>query len=317
MHFKRVTVPISSLIQIQSRLCGWPVIPQPVRPCQPGQQQKTDQARSGNEMLPRGAIVGGVAAVAVAFYCKLWNVQLLKDEAVLRQQLLQGRQASEPVVLFLGRGTCAQWHNLSLHPTGVQVDCSSPLLLVPAAGRGFFFIATAAWVVLSLQSVIVGIQRARYKPTGEDAEMWLYLCCSNTGRACYMPLLFTFCGTVQQTESGRHIPQLSDAHAPLRQPLTQSHLPAHPPALQCASSCSHCQRRKPGSNSSKCSRSAQHRRPKWHHPPPAKQPHGQQQQQQHRHRSSSSSSKRRTGVSRRASGLWRLFRGHRMRRLQS
>lgn len=85
-------------------------------------------------MLPREAILGGVAVAAVAFYCKLWNVQLLKDEKIWRAELERNHQASEPVMLFLG--------------------------------RGFFLIGLAAWVVLCLQSVIAGIQRARYKPTG-------------------------------------------------------------------------------------------------------------------------------------------------------
>jgi hypothetical protein len=92
-------------------------------------------------MLPRNAILGGVAVAAGAFYCKLWNVQLLKDESILRQQLEQNNQASEPVILFLG--------------------------------RGFFLIGLAAWVVLSMQSVIAGIQRARYKPTAVGEHVLL------------------------------------------------------------------------------------------------------------------------------------------------
>lgn len=34
-------------------------------------------------------------------------------------------------------------------------------------GRSFFFIATAAWVVLSLQTLFQGYQRARYRPKSE------------------------------------------------------------------------------------------------------------------------------------------------------
>lgn len=99
-------------------------------------------------MLTRNAILGGIAVAAVAFYCKLWNVQLLKDEAVLRHQLEQHSQANEPVVLFLG--------------------------------RGFFVISLAAWVVLSMQSVIAGIQRARYKATGESVLQCPH-CCTAQG----------------------------------------------------------------------------------------------------------------------------------------
>lgn len=54
-------------------------------------------------MLPRGAVLGGVAVVVVAFYCKLWGVQLLRDEAMLLQQLQQShRPATEPFLLWLG-----------------------------------------------------------------------------------------------------------------------------------------------------------------------------------------------------------------------
>jgi hypothetical protein len=61
-------------------------------------------------MLPRGAVMGGVVVVVVAFYCKLYNVQLLRDEAVLLQQLKQShRQAQEPVLLMLGE-CCSSIH---------------------------------------------------------------------------------------------------------------------------------------------------------------------------------------------------------------
>jgi hypothetical protein len=54
-------------------------------------------------MLPGGALLGGVAVVVAAFYYKLWNVQLLKDEAVLLQELEQSyRPAQEPVIWALG-----------------------------------------------------------------------------------------------------------------------------------------------------------------------------------------------------------------------
>jgi hypothetical protein len=36
-----------------------------------------------------------------------------------------------------------------------------------STGRSFFFIATAAWVVLSLQTLVQGYQRARYRPKSE------------------------------------------------------------------------------------------------------------------------------------------------------
>lgn len=55
-------------------------------------------------MLPRNAILAGVALVIVAFYWKLWNVRAFKEQDELLQQL-QGsyRPASEPVVLMLGK----------------------------------------------------------------------------------------------------------------------------------------------------------------------------------------------------------------------
>lgn len=54
-------------------------------------------------MLPRNAILGGVALVVVAFYWKLWNVRVFREQDELLEQL-QGsyRPASEPVVLMLG-----------------------------------------------------------------------------------------------------------------------------------------------------------------------------------------------------------------------
>lgn len=116
-------------------------------------------------MLPRGAILGGVAVAVAAFYCKLWKVQVLKEQDVLLQQLQQSyRPAQEPVLLMLGK-------LLPVKNPGITAICTTDfsntsLLVLAAAGRGFFFVATAAWVVLSLQSLVAGVQRARYKPKG-------------------------------------------------------------------------------------------------------------------------------------------------------
>ena len=69
-------------------------------------------------MLPRNAILGGVALVVVAFYWKLWNVRVFREQDELLQQL-QGsyRPASEPVVLMLGE-----------HPTSPYCDVKLFLL---------------------------------------------------------------------------------------------------------------------------------------------------------------------------------------------
>lgn len=68
-------------------------------------------------MLPRGAVLGGVAVVVVAFYCKLWDVQLLRDEATLLQQLQQShRPATEPMLLLLGE-RCSSRPDLHLLQT--------------------------------------------------------------------------------------------------------------------------------------------------------------------------------------------------------
>jgi hypothetical protein len=66
-------------------------------------------------MLPRNAILGGVALVIVAFYWKLWNVRVFKEQDVLLQQL-QGsyRPATEPVVLMLGKQSITTHRHFNL-----------------------------------------------------------------------------------------------------------------------------------------------------------------------------------------------------------
>jgi len=66
-------------------------------------------------MLPRNAIAGAVVIGVVAFYCKLWNVQLLQDEQKLLQQLQNNRVATEPVILYLGK-SASRMHSTALRP---------------------------------------------------------------------------------------------------------------------------------------------------------------------------------------------------------
>lgn len=67
-------------------------------------------------MLPRNAVLGGVVLVVVAFYWKLWNVRVFKDESELLQQLQSSyRPATEPVVLMLGECFSAPDDTLELH----------------------------------------------------------------------------------------------------------------------------------------------------------------------------------------------------------
>jgi hypothetical protein len=64
-------------------------------------------------MLPRNAILGGVVLVIVAFYWKLWNVRVFREQDELLQQLQESYSpASEPVVLMLGEHSTAPHCNV-------------------------------------------------------------------------------------------------------------------------------------------------------------------------------------------------------------